>query len=154
MISKIFHAFLIFILFAAQVPLTHVYAEPSGGVADGKVLFTAVGAVRQVKTVKKESRPVYELVDEKGEKYKLIGPKAIVDQILAVKDYGALKFTVAGQLRLSKEDRKKGILMSGFEIYKQPATPPVNAGDPATAENALKNAPDKVPAGTVENKVK
>ena len=154
MISKIFHAFLIFILFAAQVPLTHVYAEPSGGEADGKVLFTAVGAVRQVKTVKKESRPVYELVDEKGEKYKLIGPKAIVDQILAVKDYGALKFTVAGQLRLSKEDRKKGILMSGFEIYKQPATPPVNAGAPATAENALKNAPDKVPAGTVENKVK
>lgn len=158
MISKIIRAFLIFILFAAQTPPTHVFAAPSGGEADGKVLFTAVGAVRQVKTAKKESRPVYELVDEKGEKYKLIGPKAILDQILAVKDYGALKFSVSGQLRLSKEDRKKGILMSGFEIYKQPepppAAPPASENPPAAGESALKSPSNEGPAGTVENKVK
>jgi hypothetical protein len=162
MISKVIHAFLIFILFAAQVPLTHVYAAPSqplaasGGEADGKVLFIAIGAVRRIKAAKQESRPAYELVEEKGETYKLIGPKAIVDQILAVKGYSALKFTVSGQL--IKKDRKKGILMSGFEIYKQPepppVVPPVNANTPATVENALKSAPNEGAAGTVENKVK
>jgi len=162
MISKFIHAFLIFILFAAQVPLTHVYAAPSqppaasGVEADGKVLFTAVGAVRQIKAARQESRPAYELVDQKGDTYKLIGPKAIVDQLLAVKDYAALKFTVSGQL--IKKDRKKGILMSGFEIYKQPEPPPVvppaNTNPPSTAENALKSPSNEGAAGTVENKVK
>ena len=114
MISKVIHAFLILILIApiaAQVPLTHVCAEPSrppaasAVEADGKVLFTATGAVRQIKAVRQESRPAYELVDEKGETYKLIGPKAVMDQILAVKGYAALKFTVSEIGRASCRER-------------------------------------------------
>jgi hypothetical protein len=108
-----------------------------------------------MKAVKKEARPAYELIDEKGETYKLIGPKAILDQILSVKGYGALKFTVSGQL--IKKDGKKGILMSGFEMYKQPEpppAPPVGVIPQTTAENALKSLSNDGPAGTVENKIK
>lgn len=112
--------------------------------------FTVTGAVRPAKTSGKEARPVYEFLDEQGNVYKLIGPKAIVDQLLAVKGYDRMKFSVSGQLIKSVKDKKKGILMSGFEIYAPPAAPAAPASS-STAETSLKKDAPPVPAaGTVE----
>ena len=119
--------------------------------ADNKdSLFSVVGEIRLNEASKKETKQVYELFDEKKAVYKLIGPKAIIDQIISVADYSKLKFRITGQL--IKKDRKKGILISSFEIYK-PAEEavPKNVVPPSsgTSENVINNS---APADTSENK--
>ena len=104
--------------------------------------FIVTGSVRPIKGRGAiESRQAYELVDENNEIYKLIGPKSILDQIIAVKKFAELKFKITG--RLIKRDSKKGILMSGYEIYH-----PQPAGDTAASQNA------PAPAATLENTIK
>ena len=113
-------------------------------------LFAVVGEIRLNEASKKEAKQVYELFDEKKEVYKLIGPKAIIDQIVSIADYSKLKFRITGQL--IKKDRKKGILISSFEIYK-PAEEAVPQNgiplSPGTSENGINNS---APSDTSENK--
>jgi hypothetical protein len=102
--------------------------------------FIVTGAVRPIKgRGTNENKPAYELIDGNNEIYKLIGPKSILDQIISIKNFEELKFKITG--RLIKKDKKKGILMSGFEIYN---TPP--------ADDKLLNAPDSTATG--ENAIK
>ncbi len=115
---------------------------PAGAAQENAVgnTFIAIGAVRSAAgRGASENKPTYELIDESNEVYKLIGPKSILDQIISVKNFTGLKFKITG--RLMKKDKKKGILMSGYEIYEvQPAkTPPLDApASAATDENSIK----------------
>ncbi len=104
--------------------------------------FIATGSVRPIKgRGSADNKQAYELVDENNEIYKLIGPKSILDQIISVKNFTELKFKVTG--RLIKKDRKKGILMSGYEIYN-----PQPAGSASTPQNA------PAQTATIENTIK
>lgn len=112
-----------------------------------KSFFCVTGEITLVSNrTPQNSRPVYEITDEKKEKYKLIGPKSILEQIIAIKEYNKLKFKISGQLIL--RGKKKGIFMEGYEIYipSDKTAHPLNSFDihpampalPGTSENTIK----------------
>lgn len=130
---------------AAATSDASVIKTPDGAAVEiaAEDKFIVTGSVRPIKSRGSvENRQAYELVDENNEIYKLIGPKSILDQIIAVKNFAELKFKITG--RLIKKDGKKGILMSGYEIFT-----PRPAGD---TDAAPQNAP--APAATIENTIK
>lgn len=140
---------MLMLIYAGPVFSGQQTSESVSGV-DKDAIFVVTGDIRLNEASKKEAKQVYELLDEKKEVYKLIGPKAILDQIISIAGYSKLKFKITGQL--IKKDRKKGILISSFEIYKpaeEPAVTPGVAPAAATSETGVKNS---LPADTSENK--
>lgn len=105
----------------------------------------------------KKKGPSYDLISDKKEKYKLIGPKTMLDLIPTYPDFDKLKFKVAGNMYRSKSNSKKGIMIKSIEPYyenapkapqafQQPEVPAAGA-PPATSEVKAAPATSETSAG-------
>jgi len=98
-------------------------AAASGIVKEIKPSFVAseesviTGMVQKYEPQKKIKPQAYQIVNEKKELFKIIGPKSITDQIMAIAGFEKLTFKFTGKI-ISKEN-KKGILISKFEALAQ-----------------------------------
>lgn len=67
---------------------------------------------------KQNDKIIYEFVSESNEKYKIIGPKVVINQILKTNDYQSKKFLV--NCKVIIKNSKKGILINNYKVYNQP----------------------------------
>jgi len=87
------------------------------------------GMIQKYEPQKKIKPQAYQIVNEKQEHFKIIGPKSITEQIISTPEFEKRTFRFVGKI-IKKED-KKGILISKFEVC-QPQAPQTPA--PATLE--------------------
>lgn len=85
-------------------------AEPLSS-SEESVITGMIQRYEQQKTVKTQA---YQLVNDKKERFKIIGPKSILDQITIMPEFDKLKFKITG--KIIKKDDKKGVLISKFEV--------------------------------------
>jgi len=76
--------------------------------------------VRSDQTGKKKI-PSYEFISEKKERYRLIGPKTMLDLFPTYPDFEKMKFKIAGNMYKSKSNSKKGIMIKSLEPYYENA---------------------------------
>jgi len=93
------------------------------------------GMVQKYEPQKKIKPQAYQIVNEKKERFKIIGPKSITEQITAIAEFEKLTFKFTGKI-ISKDD-KKGILISKFEVLAREASEPPKPA-PATSEAGIK----------------
>ena len=76
-----------------------------------------VGNVEKYDTGKQSLVQSYSITSG-GEKIKIIGPRAILEQIINIPEFEKLNFKLKG--KIIKKDNKKGILLDSFEVAGTP----------------------------------
>ena len=102
--------------------------NPSSGESSESVI---TGIIQKYEPQKKIKPQAYQIVNEKKESFKIIGPKSITDLITAIPEFEKLTFKFIG--KIIKKENKKGILISKFEVCAPQQSGPQTPA-PATSE--------------------